>query len=72
MKGLILALVTLIVIGYVINRYYGMETTKKYAGWTILAMAVWGLYSTYRNQELMEQLDSLTSPLALPSLTQLK
>ena len=72
MQGLTLTLIALIVIGYVIYRYYGIETMKKYAGWTILAMAVLGLYSTYKNQQLMEELDSLTSPLALPSLTQLK
>ena len=72
MQGLILTIIALIAIGYALNYYYGMETTKKYASWVILFMAAWGLYCTYANQQLMEDLDTITSPLALPSLTQLK
>ncbi len=72
MKGLFLTLLALVIIGYVINRYYGVQKTKMYASWVLLILAGWGIYVTYQSQKLMEELDTITSPLALPSLTQLK
>ncbi len=72
MKGLFLTLLALVIIGYVIHRYYGAQKTTMYASWVLLILAGWGIYVTYQSQKLMEELDTITSPLALPSLTQLK